>query len=251
MERTPSGNSIISDNTFEPWHNNTFKTCSDEEAARRVNSHFRRLPRGERRERILHRLIHSHENIDNVALDGILTAADAVFFDNKLANRVRWDWSHPEQHRYQSELIGTTALRPAPQAKGGYETLIVLSAPILKNPDYDRRLILPVFLHELIHCYLFITCGFPARDAGGHTKGFHEIAAVIDHWAGEGCLRLCSMKANLDYFRNDQIGMMDLRMEARHEHDGCNQSPRPDREYLEGNAARLYEFQDGYSEGFR
>lgn len=252
MERTPSGNSIISDKTFEPWHNNTLKTCSDDEAARRVKLHFRRLTPDGMYERILRNLIHGHDHnhqIDDTGLDGILTAADSIFFDNQLSQRVHWEWSHQEQPRYQSELIGTTALRPAKDQEG-YETLIVLSEPILRNPDYDRRLLISVFLHELIHCYLFIMCGFPARDAGGHTKGFHEIAAVIDHWA-EGCLRLCSMKANLDYFRKDRVGMMDLWMEARHEHDGCNQSPRPERDYFDGSVVRAHEFREGYSEGFR
>jgi hypothetical protein len=233
MERTPSGNSIISDKTYEPLHNYTL-TFSDEEAAGRVKSHFRRLPPHGKYERILRNLVESRGSIDKDALDGILTAADSVFFGGVLAGRVRWDWSHPSQQRYETELIGTTALRPA--AQGGYETLIVLSDPILNNPNYDRRLILSVFLHELIHCYLFILCGFDARMKGGHTAGFHAIAGVIDKWVGPGYLRLCNMKANLNHFRSDPPArILDPRLEglSRHTHDGCNQSPRPNMEHLE------------------
>jgi hypothetical protein len=233
MERTPSGESIISDNTYEPWHNYTL-TCSDEEAAGRVKSHRRRLPPHGIHERILRNLIVSGGPIDKDVLDSILTAADSVFFGGVLSGRVRWDWSDPSQQRYETELIGTTALRPA--AQGGYETLIVLSDPILNNPDYDRRLILSVFLHELIHCYLFILCGFEARWKGGHTAGFHAIAGVIDKWVGHGYLRLCNMKANLNHFRSDPPARIaDPRLEglSRHNHDGCNQSPRPNMEHLE------------------
>jgi hypothetical protein len=232
MERTPSGNSIISDNTFEPRHKNTF-TYSDEEAARKVEIHFKRLPHHGKHERILRNLIESQTPIDAAALDSILTAADSVFFGGVLSRRVRWEWSHPLQERYQTELIGTTALRPA--AQGGYETLIVLSAPILQHPDYDRRLLLSAFLHELVHCYLFIRCGFGARLQGGHTDGFHTIASIIDRWAGNGDLRLCNMKANLNHFRNDRGRVMETRLEIPrdHSHDGCNQSPRPPRDYLE------------------
>jgi hypothetical protein len=232
MERTPSGNSIISDNTYEPWHNYTL-TCSDEEAAGRVKSHFRRLPPHGTHERILRHLIKSREDVDKDALDSILTAADFVFFGGVLSGRVRWEWSHPSQPRYRTELIGTTALRPAQQ--GGYETLIVLSDPILNNPNYDRRLRLSAFLHELIHCYLFILCGFDARTKEGHTDGFHSIAGIIDKWVGPGYLRLCNMKANLNHFRNDNaLRTKDPRLEtlARHSHEGCNQSPRPQGEQL-------------------
>lgn len=234
MERTPSGNSIISDNTYEPWHNNTLPTYTDEQAAGRVKYHIRRLQPHGTHERILRRLIESREPIekdDRDALDSALTAADVLFFDGVLKGRVRWDWSHPSQPRYKTELIGTTALRPAQQ--GGYETLIVLSDPILNNPDYDRRLLLSAFLHELIHCYLFILCGFEARMKGGHTDGFHDIAGIIDKWVGPGYLRLCNMKANLNHFRNDPVlRTMDPRLE-RHAHDGCNHSPRPHGEQLE------------------
>ena len=234
MERTPSGKSIISDKTYEPLHNYTL-TCSDEEAVSRAKAHFRRLSPHGAHERILRHLIQSQVPIDKDALDSILTASDSVFFAGELSGRVTWDWSHPSQQRYQTELIGTTALRPASQ--GGYETLIVLSDPILRNPHYDRRLLLSAFLHELIHCYLFILCGFDARLKGGHTDGFHAIARMIDKWVGTGYLRLCNMKANLNLFRSKPpIRTLDPKLEVeawiRHSHEGCNHSPRSDREEL-------------------
>lgn len=236
MERTPSGTSIISDKSFEPRHNHTFIYC-DEDAARKVETHFKGLPPHDQHEWSLRNLIRSLiENpypVDDMDLDSVLTLADSVFFGGVLSGRVRWEWSDPSQKRFEAELIGTTALRPA--AQGGYETLIVLSGPILKHPDYDRRLLLSAFLHELVHCYLFIQCGFVARLHGGHTDGFHTIVHIIDKWAGSGYLRLCDMKANLDHFLNYRGRVRDLNVEAirGHRHDGCNQSPGPQREYLE------------------
>jgi hypothetical protein len=228
MERTPSGNSIISDNTYEPRHIYTL-THSDDDAARRVQVHFRQLPPHGKQERYLRNLIDSKVAIDNDALHSIRTAVDSVFFNGVLSGRVIWEWSHQSDERYKTELIGTTALRPAVQ--GGYETLIVLSKPILKDPAYDRRLVLSAFIHELIHCYLFILCGFDARMKGGHTKGFHIIAEIIDKWVGVDNLRLCNMKANLNHFRLDRGRVRDSRMEAVrdewHSHEGCNQSPTP------------------------
>lgn len=229
MERTPSGNMIISDHTYEPQHNNTL-THSDEHAASRVESHFRRRSPHGKQERDLRYLIKSEEYIDDDALDRIRAAVDAVFFNGVLSGRVVWEWSHQSDERYKTELIGTTALRPD-VARGGYETLIVLSKPILKDGLYDRRLVLSAFIHELIHCYLFILCGFDARKRGGHTKGFHTIAEIIDKWVGVDNLRLCNMKANLNHFRLDRGRMRDIKTQVvrdeRHSHEGCNQSPRP------------------------
>lgn len=59
---------------------------------------------------------------------------------------------------------------------------------------------------------------------GGHTKGFHRIAEIIDTWVGEGYLSLCNMKANLDHFRRDD-GRGRREWRHVHEHVGCNQSP--------------------------
>ncbi|KAK0118064.1 hypothetical protein ONS95_012373 [Cadophora gregata] len=241
MERTPSGNSIMSDTSYEHQasSNNTL-TDRDNDAARRVEYSFNKFPPHRKHERILRKLIQRDDprddgSIDDDALLSILNSANAVFFDGVLSGRVQWEWS--SQSRYHNELIGTTALRP--RANGdGFETLIVLSSPILKNPNYDRRLLLSAFLHELIHCYLFILCGFEARRERGHTKGFHAIAEIIDNWVGPGYLSLCNMKANLNHFRKDEpvlapraemMGRERRRMHSQgHGHEGCHQSPRPD-----------------------
>lgn len=216
----------------------------DNDAARRVEYSFKNFPSHRKHERILRKLIRRDDPLDDSTIDddallSILNSANAVFFDGVLSGRVQWEWS--SQSRYHTELIGTTALRP--RANGdGFETLIVLSSPILKNPKYDRRLLLSAFLHELIHCYLFILCGFEARRERGHTKGFHDIAEIIDNWVGPGYLSLCNMKANLNHFQKD-VTVLDPRVEMSlpvslpitrhmhaygHRHEGCNQSPRPE-----------------------
>ncbi len=224
----------MSDTPYEHQADKHTLIYHDSEAARRVKYHFKRLPSHRKHERILRKLIcrdnpHDDGPIDDDALASILNSANSVFFDGVLSKRVQWEWS--SQDRYRTELIGTTALRRCTD-RDGFETLIVLSLPILKDPRYDRRLLLSAFLHELIHCYLFILCGFEARKERGHTQGFHDIAQIIDTWVGPGYLSLCNMKANLNHFRKD-IPVADPRMEAamdlrRHEHEGCNQSPRPE-----------------------
>lgn len=88
-----------------------------------------------------------------------------------------------------------------PSDEGGYETLIVLSQPILRCGNYSRRLLISTFLHELIHCFLFVCCGFAARREGGHTAAFRAIANAIDEWAGRGELHLGDMEADLERFR--------------------------------------------------
>ena len=233
MERTPSGNSIISDNTFEPQHDNTL-TCGDEQAARMVESHFKGVPSHGQHQRILRNIIERRDLLDEDALDGIITSADSVFFNGALRGRVRWEWS--SQQRYMTDLLGTTALRPAKQ--GGFETLIVLSKPILTHPDFNRALLLSAFLHELVHCYLFIRCGFDARVKGGHTPGFHQIAGIIDKWVGGNYLRLCSMKANLNDFRELRPGPVaearaEVFRESRHRHNVYNQIPMPEFDFFE------------------
>jgi hypothetical protein len=244
MERTPSGNSIISDPRFEQEPNHTL-TSRDLEAARFVLNHMERGPSRWNHEDIFKSLINRHDHIDDQALDGILTTADSIFFSETLYRRVQWEWSSDD--RYQTELIGTTALRRCSD-RDGFETLIVLSAPILRNPKYDRRLLLSAFLHELIHCYLFIKCGFEARMQGGHTTGFHMIARAIHGWVEEwhpGYLELCNMKANLNRFDKTRVPMQFVdprvdvfRDERRHGHEGCNQSPRPDCDHIEASGVR-------------
>ncbi|KAK2625704.1 hypothetical protein QTJ16_005016 [Diplocarpon rosae] len=236
MERTPSGNSIMSDTPpYEHESKNHMLTYSDLEAARRVEYTFERLPSHRKHERILRKLIKRDHplddgSIDDDALASILNSANSVFFDGVLSGRVQWEWS--SQDRYCTELIGTTALRRCTD-RDGFETLIVLSRPILRDPRFDRRLLLSAFLHELIHCYLFILCGFQARKERGHTQGFHAIAEIIDTWVGPGYLSLCNTKANLNHFRKDLGVDRGIETFRKHDHQGCNQSSRPE-SWLEG-----------------
>ncbi|KAK4129634.1 hypothetical protein N657DRAFT_610173, partial [Parathielavia appendiculata] len=214
MERTASGHSIRSDPTERCA---STELLEDHEAAQRVRDHlatFRRRNPDSKHERILRSIInprhHHHQHrhdpssypLDNEALESIFSAANEIFFNGRLSQRVSWDWSHSSAARYDARVVGTTALRRAAAHTRGFETLIVLSSPILRDPQYSRRLLISTFLHELIHCYLFICCGFRARWCGGHTDGFRDIAAVIDEWVGEGGgLYLRRVEADLDLFR--------------------------------------------------
>ncbi|KAF3764506.1 hypothetical protein M406DRAFT_241495, partial [Cryphonectria parasitica EP155] len=186
----------------------------DLNAASRVAQHMKWAKgKVKRHERILRALIHpkAHADkrtdfeLDNAALESIFSAADEIFFYGRLSHRVHWEWSSGcAQGGDSSKIIGTTALRKAsPPHRDGYETLIVLSSPILRNTSYNRRLLISTFLHELIHSYLFICCGFKARHCGGHTPGFGRIAALIDQWEGHGTLRLCDIEADLEWFREE------------------------------------------------
>jgi hypothetical protein len=204
LERTASGISIARD-TDQKW--SSTQLLEDDEASRRVKTHmanFRRRFPNSTHERILRSLIHPKTTdaeypIDNTALESIFFAANAMFFHGRLTQRVSWDWSHDSSTQYCTKIVGTTALRRS--ARRGLETLIVLSSPILRDTRYNRRLLISTFLHELIHSYLFICCGFRARAGGGHTVGFREIAELIDGWAGLGVLHLSVIEADLDRFR--------------------------------------------------
>lgn len=143
--------------------------------------------------------------LDNDALTSVFSAANELFFANRLARRVAWDWSHPGSPQYRSAVVGTTALRRSARL-GGWETLIVLSSPVLRDTRYNRRLLLSTFLHEMIHSFLFVTCGRKAGRGGGHTEGFRQIAEVIDAWVGREHLRLGDMEADLKYFEDGSGG---------------------------------------------
>lgn len=210
MERTRSGDSIISDEDIgilpQPLPHSTdpnMATVSDDEAASLVLE--RRLPNNYQAlsSKLLHLLLHAPLIDENIW--SIIWLTSDLFFHSSLHHRVRWSWSSDEQPRYSSELLGTTALRSA--SFGGYETLIVLSEPILRSREYDRRLLVSTLLHELVHCYLFVKCGFGAKQMGGHTRGFHAIVEVLGEWVrreggvGKEWLRLCGMRGNLEAFR--------------------------------------------------
>ncbi|KAI1065204.1 hypothetical protein LB507_000214 [Fusarium sp. FIESC RH6] len=220
MERTASGLSISSD-TAQPSLANPLTDdnepgfMGDIPAARLVRDHVanfgcsnpnRRRHRSadSRHGRILRTLINPKSRaadfpLDDNALRSIFSAANELFFANRLAGRVAWDWSHPASAQYQAHIVGTTAVRRS--RDGGFETLIVLSSPILQDTKYNRRLLISTFLHEMIHSYLFVVCGMKAREQGGHTEGFRQIADTIDRWVGHSYLRLSEMDADLEHFR--------------------------------------------------
>jgi hypothetical protein len=235
MERTASGHSIRPDPVERCA---STELLEDQEAAQRVRDHlaaFRRRNPDSKHERILRSIIsprtrptHRHRRhfshrggsptdrggdgqeeaesypLDNAALESIFSAVNEIFFNGRLSQRVTWDWSHSSSTRYDSSVIGTTALRRAAASTRGFETLIVLSSPILRDPRFSRRLLISTFLHELIHSYLFICCGFRARWCGGHTPGFREIAAIMEEWIGEAAgLYLSRVEADLELFRID------------------------------------------------
>ncbi|KAK3388794.1 hypothetical protein B0T20DRAFT_85250 [Sordaria brevicollis] len=209
MERTASGHSIRAEPTPAGPGGGT-ELLEDDIAAERVRTHmanFRRKFPDSKHERILRSIINPRRNaeqneLDNNSLESIFSAANEIFFNGRLSQRVRWDWSDESSTRYDSRVIGTTALRRADPNTRGFETLIVLSAPILKHSKYSRRLLISTFLHELIHSYLFICRGFRARECGGHTKGFLTIAKLVDDWAGpESALYLSEAEADLERFR--------------------------------------------------
>ncbi|KXH44188.1 hypothetical protein CNYM01_09001 [Colletotrichum nymphaeae SA-01] len=211
MERTASGLSISSDtDIYSAASEDDLRLLDDDVAARLVENRLqlgRRRTKDSQHERILRSLIrprsrHAEFSIDNDALESIFSAANEIFFHNSLSQRVTWDWSHASSAQYKDHIIGTTALRRSKM--GGFETLIVLSNPILKDKQYNRRLLISTFLHELIHSYLFIKCGVKARQCGGHTTGFRRIAELIDLWAGPDNLHLRNMEADLDHFREDE-----------------------------------------------
>ncbi|ROT43624.1 hypothetical protein SODALDRAFT_43529 [Sodiomyces alkalinus F11] len=209
MERTASGLSISSDTAiYATSSHDDAHLLEDAEAAWHVEQRLavaRRRGKDSQHERILRSLIRPRSreaefSIDNAALESIFSAANEIFFHNRLSRRVAWDWSHASSTQYQHHIIGTTALRRS-RLLGGFETLIVLSDPILNDKMYNRRLLISTFLHELIHSYLFICCGFKARHNGGHTPGFRRIAELIDEWAGPDTLHLRDMEADLDHFK--------------------------------------------------
>ncbi|KAL2754965.1 hypothetical protein ACRALDRAFT_1064708 [Sodiomyces alcalophilus JCM 7366] len=211
MERTASGLSISSDTAiYSTSTHDDAHLLEDDEAAWHVEQRLaiaRRKGKDSQHERILRSLIRPRSreaefSIDNPALESIFSAANEIFFHNRLSRRVAWDWSHASSTQYQHHIIGTTALRRS-RLLGGFETLIVLSDPILNDKKYNRRLLISTFLHELIHSYLFICCGFKARHNGGHTPGFRRIAELIDEWAGPDTLHLRDMEADLDHFKEE------------------------------------------------
>lgn len=181
----------------------TNNNVSHDKAAKRVEDDmvgYRRRTWLFRHERILKGLIspkslRAEFEIDDEALEGIFFAVNEIFFGGILSRRVTWTWEH-----LPTNLIGTTAWREEPDGDG-YQTRIFLSRQILKNKKYNRRLLIATFIHELIHSYLFVFCGYHPDDCGGHTSGFKRIANLINNWVGEeNLLQLHKMEAELSDF---------------------------------------------------
>jgi hypothetical protein len=196
-------NEYSSGSTRSPWNYRTSikgsSINSDEEAARQIKRWFTKRRKPQLTVRIFRNLVTRRDELDDNSLHDLLLAADKTIFGGSLSGRVRWEWSKG-QPEYEHELLGTTALRPADSSIGGFETLIVLSRPLLQDERFSRDLLLSAFLHELIHSYLFIQCGLDHAKDDGHTAGFRKIAKLIDRYFGQQRLHLCNMRANLDYF---------------------------------------------------
>ncbi|KAI1740442.1 hypothetical protein F4680DRAFT_458736 [Xylaria scruposa] len=187
---------------------------------------YRRRRRLSQHERILKSLISpkalcAEFEIDDEALQGIFYAANEIFFGGSLKGRVTWAWGH-----LAGNIIGTTAWRGAPDGHG-YETLIILSRQFLQNKKYNRRLLISTFIHELIHSYLFVYCGYQPDDCGGHTSGFRKIANLINNWVGqENLLQLHKMEAELSDFEAETA--TDSALPRDHVSSGCQVQWRRD-----------------------
>ncbi len=140
--------------------------------------------------------------LDEQALESIFSAVNEMFFNGQLTNRVQWEWSQEDSSpEFDGRIVGHTSFRHC-LGGDGLETLVTLSTPILRDRKYNRRLLISAFIHELIHCYLFILRDKEAKRCNGHTAGFKEIANIIDGWAGRNNqLYLYEMQADLENFR--------------------------------------------------
>lgn len=132
-------------------------------------------------------------------LNEIRRLADGVWFNGTLKGKVNWRWSDNES-LFNHQYLAATATRCAKAGGRDVETQIILSTPLLRQGDFDRRLLISAWLHELVHSYLFIQCGMIAVAKGGHTAGFQKIGALIDEWTGHGQLHLKETKADLKKF---------------------------------------------------
>ncbi|OBT56456.1 hypothetical protein VE04_04568 [Pseudogymnoascus sp. 24MN13] len=177
---------------------------TDEEASRRVERCFKKRL-NHVQGRVLRKLLNCELALEQESLDRIRFAADYVLFDGMLRGKVKWRWSKEGEEGYENELLGSTTPQYSPET--GIEARIVLSRPLLLSGRYSQDLLLSTFLHEMVHCYLFICCGDQAQQDDGHTPGFQQIVQLINGWTGNSRLRLCSMKADLDHFT---VGSEDL-----------------------------------------
>lgn len=217
MERTPSGNSIFSEapsTSLPQSQNDDLHLLSDAEAANLVEKNIALIHHRNKNVRYLLSILSpppscsAHvQPIDDSTFRSLLHLFNTLFFASSLTGRVQWEWS--DAPKYHSSLLATTALRQC-ASRPGFETLIIMSDPLLRSDKYERRLVLGTFIHELIHCYLFVNCGFEARKGGGHTDGFKRIARGIRKWVASSMgekgdyLGLGCEKADLEAFRRKE-----------------------------------------------
>jgi hypothetical protein len=201
---------------------------TDDQALRRVLQCFRRQQH-QLSGRILQTYLNGDLPLDSNALHNIKFGIDNTFFDGVLEDKVIWEWSGSRDEGYENDYLGTTT--PRYSVAKGTETVIVLSKPLLLSGKYSHDLLLSTFIHELVHCYLFITCGEEAQEDGGHTPAFQQIATLINNWTGHSRLRLCAMQANLDNFlvqpESDAIRGKDSSLES---FDSCQETFRLSRQ---------------------
>lgn len=183
-----------------------FKTCLN---AKRPSRYARTL------EKLLNRTLDPESNSISFLLKDILTLTDKVFFNRKLRTNIEWRWSRPNEEGYATDFLGTTTpIYLNDMQNPGHERTqaeIVLSSPFLRSKEYKSTLLISTFIHELVHCYLFVTCGRKAEKNDGHTEAFEKIVHEIEKWLQNDDLRLCNMKADLDFFKAEQDHVVDER----------------------------------------
>ena len=157
-----------------------YQTSSIQEAVRRVELEAQHRWSKSRLRTMLQGIISGTWLVDDDALDSILTIANKAFFHEALSGRVGWHWS--QMAPYSDACISSTGVRPS--ANGGYETSIILSARLraFEQESKERAMLIRVFLHELIQCYLFISCGFRDGRWNERTDAIRSIAKAMDRW---------------------------------------------------------------------
>ena len=178
MERTPSGNEIIFECEIETKNRAARFSCTDHVQSVQDAIHSFRKYQNSTLSLELRATIQAFLDRRDGNFDGICNKANVLFFGGLLTNRVQWEWSTAE--RYCEWLMGTTAFRD--KGDGGLDCLVILSEHLLRRRDSDQILAVKVFLHELVHCYLFICCGESAKTNGGHTRGFFLLEETILDW---------------------------------------------------------------------
>lgn len=173
-------------------------TCSEAKAYELAAEHFSRRQNNTDQsaaESALRDLLYVSQYDADEIVKMVITYADILFFQNRLAACVQWRWSSA----CQPSIIGMTSVRRA--APGAYLTQITLSRKAILGKAYNQRLVIATILHEAIHCYLFILRGYHAREEGGHTSAFRKIARLIDGWVGDpDFLQLHRTEAVLENF---------------------------------------------------